>query len=939
MDLHRIQRFEVLAVLGTGGMGTVYRARDPQLERDVAIKVLTESVPTVTMSPDDTIDLRGDSPAAQDDLLREARMMAKLSHPNVLPVYEVGLANGSLFVVMEHIAGQDLESWLATSRSTSEVLAVFAQAGRGLEAAHEHGIVHRDFKPANVLIGDDGRVRVADFGLSRLTARTPAAMVRVDDGRGTPRYMAPELWQGAQATPASDVYAYCSSIDHALGGDGGDGGVDRDRRWRERGLTRAQCEALAAGLSDDSAARPSLAAVLATLRGRASRRRWVIAGGLGLAVAAAGIVVLANRTADPDPACTLDPTLFSGRWDPVRRASLQARLSALDPRPSADRIGRVLATLDAARGAIEDGIGAACDASNGTLTVAQARARASCFERRAYLLGGIVDWSLATRDPVADIEARARVESADCVDQAAPALPANRAAAIALWLQLPSIELAPAKDRIARYAALERAADRVGELELAGRAAAKLGRQQLDLDRIDDADASLLRAYRRMVEAESTVLQAHVVAERSAVANNRHDIAAANQLAQLARDLADKPSTPPRIRAEVDIAVGRAHAVGGDHAAAVRELRRAIDTAHSSHLARLEVTARNLLIYALRASADRAHVLGRREAAAKLGRETLEVAKEAFGTRSVLYATTLDLVAGLAARPGSALAERHQVLDIYRALLPPDHSRVLAARIEVGRDLFVNGRYAEARKEFATVLEYADRNATIRASRSYVRGFLGKTECQLGHVDECLRLIQQAIEESNKNDLTTDDLRRAQIEVELATGKLDAVEEHIAALESRYRSQPEPPLTQIAFLRGAELASVAIQRKQYRRAAKLAREALATLAELRADDNLRYQVWVMLGTALFEQKQYAGARDAYEHAAAAAKSSKLPEPFPAQVEVELARIDVAQGRRAAGLARARKAAAVLEAFPGSVGARAHAAELLKVKSKRRRRRR
>src|SRR5687767_2835418 len=117
MTNRKIQRFEIVEELGQGGMGTVYRARDPQLERDVAIKVLADASVPKELSPDDTIDLRGNT-ATRDDLLREARMMAKLSHPNVLPVYEAGLADGAVFVVMEHIAGQDLEAWLAERRET-----------------------------------------------------------------------------------------------------------------------------------------------------------------------------------------------------------------------------------------------------------------------------------------------------------------------------------------------------------------------------------------------------------------------------------------------------------------------------------------------------------------------------------------------------------------------------------------------------------------------------------------------------------------------------------------------------------------------------------------------------------------------------------------------------------------------------------------------------
>jgi len=260
----RIQRFEVVAHLGTGGMGTVYRARDPQLQRDVAIKVLRHARAGAARAPscDDTIDLRSDKPDSSDELLREARLMARLSHPNVVPVYEAGLVDESVFVVMEHICGDDLATWLEKPRSTNQILDVFAQAAAGLAAAHARGIVHRDFKPGNVLVGSDGRVRVADFGLSLAPGRIE--MVRVADGRGTPRYMAPELWRGEQATKASDVYAFCRSLEDALG--------DRATSRRLRAVIRA-------GLAPDAPERCQLEELIIVLEQRVAHRTPVVTAG------------------------------------------------------------------------------------------------------------------------------------------------------------------------------------------------------------------------------------------------------------------------------------------------------------------------------------------------------------------------------------------------------------------------------------------------------------------------------------------------------------------------------------------------------------------------------------------------------------------------------------------------------------------------------------
>lgn len=149
-----IGRFHVREVLGSGGMGIVYAAQDTRLERQVALKLLRgDLVPT--------------EPRERERLLDEARALARLSHPNVVQVHEVGEHDGGVFIVMEQIRGATLRQWLdVEKRSLPEILERFVQAARGLDAAHRLGIVHRDFKPTNALVGEDGRVRIVDFGLA-----------------------------------------------------------------------------------------------------------------------------------------------------------------------------------------------------------------------------------------------------------------------------------------------------------------------------------------------------------------------------------------------------------------------------------------------------------------------------------------------------------------------------------------------------------------------------------------------------------------------------------------------------------------------------------------------------------------------------------------------------------------------------------------------------
>ena len=210
-----VGRYVISSRLGAGGMGVVYAAYDPELDRRVALKLLHAS--------------KGPAGSkARRSLLREAQALAKLSHPNVITVHDVGLHEERIFLAMEFIEGQTLGRWLGSPRSWSEVLDVMVQAGQGLMAAHDKGLEHRDFKPENVMIGTDGRVRVLDFGLARpasggeVSSESDGFVPRDDAlsteqtsfGKlvGTPAYMAPEQFEHATTDARTDQFAYCVTL-------------------------------------------------------------------------------------------------------------------------------------------------------------------------------------------------------------------------------------------------------------------------------------------------------------------------------------------------------------------------------------------------------------------------------------------------------------------------------------------------------------------------------------------------------------------------------------------------------------------------------------------------------------------------------------------------------------------------------------------------------
>ncbi|MBS0658931.1 MAG: serine/threonine protein kinase [Verrucomicrobia bacterium] len=199
-------RYQLGQRLGEGGMGVVYQAYDPELDRQVAIKLL---------HPDPDVDVS----EHRARLLREAQAMARLNHPNVVAVYDVGAVGAQVFVAVELIAGSTLRRWLETPRTLAEILRVFVEAGRGLAAAHDQGLVHRDFKPDNVLVGADGRARVTDFGLARRTdgaAPHGAAVHTTFALAGTPAYMAPEQFRGEATDARTDQFAFAVALYEAV---------------------------------------------------------------------------------------------------------------------------------------------------------------------------------------------------------------------------------------------------------------------------------------------------------------------------------------------------------------------------------------------------------------------------------------------------------------------------------------------------------------------------------------------------------------------------------------------------------------------------------------------------------------------------------------------------------------------------------------------------
>jgi tetratricopeptide (TPR) repeat protein len=340
-----IGRYVLLSPLGAGGMGEVYAAYDPSLDRRIALKVIKP-----VASGDE---LQG----ARALLVAEAHALAKVSHPNVVAVYDVGTDGDDVYVAMEYIEGTTLTSWLTTKRPWQEIVEEFIFAGRGLEAAHAVGLVHRDFKPDNVLIGKDGRTRVIDFGIALATKGRRPAELQPSSVVGTPSFMAPEQFKAGDVGPHSDQFSFAVALYQALWGSWPYPGAN-DFMVRESVLEGRLVEppesavpasvraAVLRALSREPDKRfPSMSELLAALTPRPPRRvlPYVIAGAISIAaVGAVGAMILA-RGGQAQALCTGFERDLVGLWDAPRKEAVRKAVDA-DAWPSVERVFDAYAT-------------------------------------------------------------------------------------------------------------------------------------------------------------------------------------------------------------------------------------------------------------------------------------------------------------------------------------------------------------------------------------------------------------------------------------------------------------------------------------------------------------------------------------------------------------------------------------------------------------------
>ena len=745
-----VDRFVILDVVGRGGMGVVYAAYDPELDRKIALKLVRPNRPG----------------AGEGQLLREAQSIARLSHPNVVAVYDVGTHRDQVFLAMELVEGRNLGPWLAQApRSVREILDVFIAAGRGLAAAHAAGVVHRDFKPDNVLIGHDGRVRVADFGVARrfespgeesldlpdlpeeaLTARaTRSARSTLAAGEatrwgiavGTVPYMAPEQLRRGTADARSDQFAFSIALFEALYGErpfSGQGAVDLVLAMESGELRTPNPPArrvpawvravLARGLAFDPAKRfSSMDEMLAALShdpAAASRRRWGVAAAAALVVLAGlGVRELAVRRAR---VCAGGEAKVAELWSPERKAAVRAAFRATGL-PFAEGtwqgVERALDRYAAGWAAMHR---EACEATRvrGEQSEALLDRRMFCLDQRLRDAGALIELFRHADGAVVEKAVAASADLpalASCADLAAlnarvplPADPQVRQAVKNVGLQVAAARASFASGRYA--AGLEPARRAVAAAEKIAysplRAEALVVRGRLE-ERTEDfaAARSTLRDAWGTAEAgadDEQKTQAATALIRLERLESQFE--AAGQWSRFAASTLDRLGAEPSLRARYLQELGLLRSSEGKYAEALVPLREAVALRRAAR-PKDGNAGRAELVEPLGSLGVVLHRNGDYETARKAYEEALALGRRELGAEHPEVASMIQRVGNLLFDQGrfeDSVAYGRQALAIREKVLGPEHHQVGSSLTSLGNALSESGRLAEALASYERAL-------------------------------------------------------------------------------------------------------------------------------------------------------------------------------------------------------------------------------------------
>jgi tetratricopeptide (TPR) repeat protein len=766
-----IARYRLLERLGEGGMGVVYSAYDPQLGRNVALKLIRPL----------------GSEGAADELLarfqREGRAIAQLSHPNVIAVHDMGASDGRVFIAMELADGGTLRQWLAMQpRSWREVVALYVAAGDGLCAAHRAGLVHRDFKPENVLLGREGRPRVTDFGLARqvvqqasaASSRLTSSPTQVKSERritapgtvmGTLCYMAPEQLLGQDVDARADQFSFCVALWEALHGALPFAPSGAANEWRllepkDPATPKWLRRVLERGLQADPRERyPSMEGLLAALRddpARRLRRRVLLgAGALLLALAGVGAWSLAGRSAR---LCADASAEAEREWSPARQRALEQAFSQSGRADAPAAFALTRGGLDAWFASWAGMRREACEATRvrGVQSDAMLGLRMACLDRRRAEARALLE---LLEKPDAELVGNAAqaVRSLAPVRGCAELDVLSAKVAVPTPAERPKVdEAGAAVDRARAFFAagkyppgLASAQAAVTAADASGyrpeRAAARLllGRLQEHTGDLKAAEATLLGAVTLAEEAGDDELAARALGQLARLLGARLSrFVEAHAFSALAAAKAQRLGRCDELRAELARSLGLILEAEQHLPEAVEQHRKALSLWQKLEPEGLEL-AQSLhdLGSALRASGKPQEALVAYEAAlamreAKVGPESDLAAVSRGGLGSVLM----------------SLGRFDEALEIYRRVeatlektLGPKHFRVAVALNNVGVVLHEQGQLDKALPYFERAL--AIREAALGRDNAKVADSatdVATTLTELGRLAEARSRLEQA---------------------------------------------------------------------------------------------------------------------------------------------------------------------------------------------------
>ncbi len=771
-------RYLILRTLGVGGMGMVFLADDPELDRKVAVKLLRSEE-------------RSSPRNGQLRILAEAQAIAKLSHPNVVAVYDVGSFDTGVFLAMEYVEGPSLRRWLEAERTPDAILDVILATGRGLAAAHEAGLVHRDIKPENILVANDGRVRLVDFGLAELTStRALASDVSRSSRRrssdsepgphelvGTPRYMAPELFSGEEATPLSDQFALCATLFEALYRRPPYPSLDGHRWKRDFGEPPAAPSErtsvppglrplLERGLSVDPSTRyrnlDEFLARLTTIRQRRKRRLTLATTA---AVMGAGIVIgfTPARLVEQGPCASAAETMTPVWTEDARRTTLAAfEATGL---PYATRAAaEVEPTLDQFVDSWTEQRMEVCRATvvDGTQSGAMMDLRVACLERRRTHLVALLD-AFARADEAVVLHAGEAARSLPSVSECAD----PRVLAQIPPIPTDAMHRARVQDSRRGLAELS-AARRSGRLHHAASLAQDLRPTIAQLDytpvlaELDLEVGRVHAALGRHASAEQHLRQALVAAARG-----RYE----------------------RVRGEAWLALARELGVGQKRFEAALEATRAAEASLSTHRDQPDTEPRLVLVRADLAQARDNRTTARALYQSLLDRPDVDIERHDLLTR----------VGTVAHSRTRAIVVLREALALRRSVLGPTHPDTADTLLALARNLADAREFDEAialTAEARHIREQLFASNTVAVAQTYsARAYI---EARRGRTDEAARHFERASEMIREDpDHVEFDLGSAIMNTGVMYSRLgrhaEARRLHKQVLEIFERTDPEHP--------------------------------------------------------------------------------------------------------------------------------------------------